>query len=151
MHIKSVELGRDHGFPWRDLVVHVDRIPDLDNFVFDAFTTDLGITLYIGTFGDLVKFYAHDPNSETGFGGRTFTLRMRDESEVTIKGPWSSRASVINEYFPELRCSEIILTEEGSRSRIAGYCAREALFARLCHDAGGLFIHAGAHRFYATA
>ena len=36
-------------------------------------------------------------NSDTkGYGGRTFTLKMKDGTEKSLKGPWSSRAGVMN-------------------------------------------------------
>ena len=46
------------------------------------------------------SFFAHSPGNQTGFGGREFTLQMQDGDAKTIKGPWSSRCSVMNMYFP---------------------------------------------------
>lgn len=121
MKILNVELDPPHGFPWRDLVITVDHIPSLDEYRFDSFETDQGTVLYVAEHNDFVKFFAHNPNAENGFGGATFELTMRDGSVRTIKGPWSSRASVINEYFPELECTEVVLkTADRPNSRLHG-------------------------------
>ena len=151
MLIRKVEIGQDCGFPWRDLRVHVDKVPEGSEFIYEAIPLDdEGRTLYIGTHGCLVRQYVHNPHNETGFGGATFTLRMRTGGEVTIKGPWSSRASVVNEYRPELRCCEVVLIEDGHRCGLAGINVTESTCKYLADMAGARVVDESDDRFYAT-
>lgn len=150
MLIRKVEIGRDCGFPWRDLRVHVDKVPECSEFIYEAIPLEDDRVLYIGTYGSLVRQYVHNPHCETGFGGAKFTLRMRTGGEVTIKGPWSSRASVVNEYRPELRCCEVVFVEDGHRCGLAGINVTESVFKYLADMAGARVVDDGDDRFYAT-
>lgn len=150
MLIRKVEIGRECGFPWRDLRVHVDAVPELDEFIFEEFQLDHGSTLYVGTCGVLVRQFAHSEDNETGFGGAIFALRMRNGETRMIKGPWSSRASVVNEYCPELRCCEVVFVEDGHRCGLAGINVTENTFRHLAEMAGARVVDDGGDRFYAT-
>jgi hypothetical protein len=56
-----------------------------------------------------VDFY-HYVGPSDGYGGRHFTITMKDGSEKILEGPWSSRASVMNrEGFTP--CIEATITE----------------------------------------
>lgn len=151
MLIKNVELEAFRGFPWRDLRVTVDRIPELNEFIFEAFPTGDGSTLYVGTCGVLVRQFVHNPSNEHGFGGSKLTLRMRNGETVTIKGPWSSRAEVTNEYCPDVRCCEVVLLEDDRRCGIAGINVTEPTFRELARMAGARVVEEGPYNFYATA
>lgn len=154
MLIKRVELEqRNFGFPWHDLKLYVDKCPSLEEFVFRAIDLGGGSTLYAGHMPDgiLTCQYAHTPGNETGFGGRRFTLNMEDGSQVEIKGPWSSRSSVLNEYCPELRSCEVVLYQDGYSSGLACYNVKEAAFEHLVEMAGNALVRReGEHRFYAV-
>lgn len=103
-----------------DLVIHLaHEAPGLDQYRFDALELECGTVLYYGTCGQLVRFFAHDPSNESGFGGGEFVLTMHDGSQRTIRGPWSSRSSVMNEHgFGP--CTEVTLREPGMRSGLCG-------------------------------
>ena len=49
----------------------------------------------------LVRFFSHSPDNESGSGGRTEIVKMVNGKQHTVKGVWSSRASVMNEFFPD--------------------------------------------------
>lgn len=150
MLIRKVEIGRNCGFPWRDLRVHVDRVPGLEEFLFEAIPLEDDCTLYVGTHGALVRQFVHNPHNETGFGRGMFTLRMRTGGEVTINGPWSSRASVTNRYRPELRCCEVVFIEDGHRCGLAGINVTESTFRELAEMAGAEVVEEDENHFYAT-
>lgn len=58
----------------------------------------------------LVDFF-HYKQPGDGYAGRSFHLTMKDGSEKVLKGPWSSRASVMNrEGF--VHCIEATITED---------------------------------------
>jgi hypothetical protein len=48
----------------------------------------------------LVSFFYHALHDQSGSGGRVFHLPMEDGTVKSIKGPWCSSASMMNEYFP---------------------------------------------------
>jgi hypothetical protein len=43
-----------------------------------------------------VQFFAWDGGQQNGFNGRHYDIETVDGEEVTLKGPWSSRAGVMN-------------------------------------------------------
>jgi len=65
----------------------------------------------------LCSFYFYTGPS-TGFGGRTFTLKMKDGTTKDLIGPWSSGYHNTNNWFPECTCCTI---EVGGRERPARY------------------------------
>ena len=42
------------------------------------------------------NFFYHHQHNQEGYGGRIFDLDMVDGTKASIKGPWSSRAEVMN-------------------------------------------------------
>jgi hypothetical protein len=55
-------------------------------------------TLYVGERPDgFVHFMLHRPTDETGYGGAVIPVQTK-AGAFTIKGPWSSRAGVVNAY-----------------------------------------------------
>ena len=48
--------------------------------------------------------------NDGGFYGRTFDITMFDGRKVKLLGPWSSRCSLVNEYF-ETHCIEVAITD----------------------------------------
>jgi hypothetical protein len=65
--------------------------------------------LYYGITNDQVSFFAYDPSKPNGYGGRSFTLPMKDGSVKIIDGPWASRAGVVNNFFSQ--CIDVELTD----------------------------------------
>jgi len=56
-----------------------------------------------------VSFYFYEkPGS--GYGGSHIHVKMKDGTEETLIGPWSSRAGVANKFFPH--CVEVIYTTD---------------------------------------
>lgn len=74
--------------------------------IYDKYEVDAALTLYrsIDKFG-IAKYMSHVRFNECGYGGKVFTLQVRDGEGFEnyhleqIKGPWSSRASVMNVFF----------------------------------------------------
>lgn len=50
--------------------------------------------------GDVGSFYCLSDN-QNGFGGHTYKFKMFDGTTIEHKGPWSSRAGVINMLWPK--------------------------------------------------
>lgn len=82
-----------------ELNILVDEIIDHNLLKYKKNETNLGNVLYFGEYNGVVSFFCHSPKDESGYGGRTFTLTLEDNSKIDIKGPWSSRSGVMNRYF----------------------------------------------------
>ena len=80
------------------LELTVDALVPHDIFRYQSKEVN-GSTLYFASHNDSVSFYCHNPLNEHGYGGGLFRLTQIDGREVTIKGPWSSRAGVMNNHF----------------------------------------------------
>lgn len=117
MRILDARVSSHSYMPKFELLV--DRIPRLDELVFS--TKDVRDcygrhgTIYYAEHDGYVSFLYHDPNRETGFYGYVFTLNVRNDGGTIetrkIKGPWSSRSSVINrEGFGP--CVEVLMTDD---------------------------------------
>jgi hypothetical protein len=70
--------------------VLVDKIPNSSEFVYEQRDS-----CYFGENGGLVSYYSYR-GPDNGYGGRHFKLKMKDGTEKTLIGPWSSRSSVMN-------------------------------------------------------
>ena len=75
------------------LEVLVDKMPNHNDLRYECKEG-----LYFAEADGYVSFMYHsgNPEQQQGYGGRHFKLTMKDGSEVVLKGPWSSRASVAN-------------------------------------------------------
>jgi hypothetical protein len=91
------------------LVIAVEELPKDEEFSYASKPLTSGSVLYRAEHDGFVRFYLHNPHDEQGFGGRTFELRDHLGDTFKIKGPWSSRASVINRYF-QPHCTEVVFT-----------------------------------------
>lgn len=64
--------------------------------------------MYRGQLGDVIRFFYHVPENETGFGGALYHVTMMDGSKRVIRGPWSSHAGHLNVLFhdrePAIEC-----------------------------------------------
>ena len=74
--------------------MEVDKLPNRKDYRYRAYPV-AGGTLYVSDNTEIISFFYHDKNDETGYGGSSFTLIMEDGSEVTIKGPWSSNGTAV--------------------------------------------------------
>lgn len=86
----NLELGNHP-----DLKILMDQTP-----VFDCYS-ELKIgteTLYYCNKDGVFNYYLESPSNPHGFGGSTFSLRMKDGTTRNIKGPWSTRAGVLNRF-----------------------------------------------------
>lgn len=81
------------------LILVVDKLPDLKDLVYKVQSIGDN-TLYWAEKEGYVSFFLHNPKDESGFGGRVFTLLLESGEKIKIAGPWSSRSSVTNIYFP---------------------------------------------------
>lgn len=86
--------------------VLVDKIPESTELRYKCINR-----IYYAEKAGYVSFYYYNSPGE-GFGGSHFHITMDDESEMILKGPWSSRSGCANKYFPH--CMEIALIEEES-------------------------------------
>ena len=68
----------------------VDKLPDHKDLRYERRGN-----LYFAEKDGYADFYSYSRPDE-GFGGREFRLTMVDGSEAVLKGPWSSRAAVMN-------------------------------------------------------
>lgn len=75
------------------LEVLVDEIPSRDELRFEH---EDGI--WCGIKDGYASYYAYSGNgNDGGYSGRCYNITMRDGTEVTLKGPWSSRAGCANQ------------------------------------------------------
>lgn len=98
MNIEDIEIDWHLGFVNKPrLVIHV---PDGDMPFQDEYVYEKKGQLYFAEKDGYVSFFAYHGPGE-GYGGRVFSLKMKGGSIEELKGPWSSRCSVMNGYgFP---------------------------------------------------
>lgn len=104
------------------LVLLVDKIPDKSNIIHDIYEDEGGI-FYCGSSDDgVVNFCLKSRNNSDGYYGSEFKLKTK-HGEVSVIGPWSSRAGVANALFPQHTCVEVIVNDDKS-SFSKGYGGR---------------------------
>lgn len=81
-----------------ELQVLVDRIPKLEELVFDVKQVDESHALCFAEQDGYVAFYCDDAKDHHGYGGWTFEIRLKDGTTRTLRGPWSSSPSVMNDF-----------------------------------------------------
>ena len=118
MKIISSDVDWHEGWANRaNLVVTVDRVPSFDEGSYIELKRGIG-GLYWSDNDGMVHFFAHDKYNESGYGGREFTIQLENGDAKTIKGPWSSRASAMNNHFPH--SVDVTLIELDGHGRFAG-------------------------------
>lgn len=75
------------------------QYPNLKDYEFEKKDVGNQRTMYLGLLGDFARFFLHDAIDQCGFGGASYTLKMKDCTEETIIGPWSSNAGAVNRTF----------------------------------------------------
>lgn len=78
------------------LILYVDEIPDTSDLKFEG-SEEQGLW-YAEHESGYVQFFAWDGGQQDGYNGRHYDIETVDGEEVTLKGPWSSRAGVMNKY-----------------------------------------------------
>lgn len=117
MKLLHSEVDRHEGFANpASLLLTVDKLPDDSEFIYKEVVFK-DQTLYYAECDEIVRFYAHSPRNERGYGGRVFKLIMEDGTTKEIKGPWSSRAGAMNRYFPH--CVDCVIIEKSTGYRLA--------------------------------
>lgn len=97
--MNSYKVSVDWKLGWGNnpvFVVEGPTPPTAEKFIYKAIPINSNNTLYYGECVDFVNFLLDDILDQTGYGGVKFILEMGDGTERTIKGPWSTRESVIN-------------------------------------------------------
>ncbi|MDZ5810369.1 hypothetical protein U4E84_03245 [Halorubrum sp. AD140] len=75
------------------LQVVVDDIPSRDELRFEHEDS-----IYCGIKDGFASYYAWSGDgNDGGFSGRCFEITTIDDEQVTLKGPWSSRAGCVNQ------------------------------------------------------
>jgi hypothetical protein len=85
------------------LEILIDKWPDKAEFVFEKKTIGMdrgGVDLYFAKHKSGAVRFMCDSHNGKGYGGAVFILPLTDGTVATVKGPWSSRAGVMNLYFP---------------------------------------------------
>lgn len=76
-----------------DLVLHVTRIPRLEELKFDQ----RGYLYFAHTEEGYVRFFNWSgKGNDGGYGGMDFSITMLDGSKKTLRGPWSSGSYATN-------------------------------------------------------
>ena len=114
------------------LVLIVDKMPDSMEIEYEVKDN-----LYWGEKNGIVSFFSHSPENQRGYGGREFDLKMKDGSFVTIKGPWSSRAGAMNNYFPH-SVDVTVKETEGEFPRLSFATAVTVELARQAAELAGV-------------
>lgn len=105
------------------LVIHVDHWPRGEEFQYQVLNRQ-GSNLYWAQHPDgAVSFHCHNLSNENGYGGAIFKLNMLDGSTKEIRGPWSSRSGVMNNYFPH--STEVQIKEESTGYNLGGHISIE--------------------------
>ena len=115
-------------FGWANrprLEITVDRIPKLEEMEFDLHVLGDDHTLYWAEKDGYVSFFSHSTRNERGYGGREYVLNLKGKQKTKIKGPWSSRAGAMNNYFPH-SVDVTIYEKEGDHPSL-GFSAHVAL------------------------
>ena len=105
------------------LQILVEKVFDISEFKYDV-KEGLKTDIYFAQLDGQVSYFAHNRNDETGFSGRTFGLPPAEENRVipyTIKGPWASRSSAMNNHFLHSMEASLIDEEEGFKRGFTFY------------------------------
>lgn len=84
------ELGNDP-----QLILYVDEVLNYTDLEFEG-SREQGFWYGEDDDTGYVEFFAWSGGEQDGFGGRHYEIETVDGEEVTLKGPWSSRAGIAN-------------------------------------------------------
>ena len=102
------------------LEIMVDQIPFLESMRFEHRHFDTQRDLWFAHKDGYVKFFAWSgPENEGGYYGAEFLITLVDGSNVVLKGPWSSRTGIMNQFFIP-QCIDAHLNTEDDPYFLAG-------------------------------
>lgn len=78
------------------LILEVDALPRRDELRYEG-SVEEGLW-YAEHEDGYVDFFAWDGGQQNGYAGRHFDITTIDGEQITLKGPWSSRAGVMNKH-----------------------------------------------------
>ena len=91
------------------LQILVDKIPDRKDLTYTC-RRGRGINLYFAEKDGYVSFFAWSGHgNDGGYGGSEWDIKV-GRKIVRVKGPWSSRPGVMNQYFTQ--CMEAAMTND---------------------------------------
>lgn len=89
----------------------VDKIPPREDLIYERRGREGGFGLYMAVLDGYAHFYAwRGSGDDGGFYGMEFPI-MTTTGPVTLKGPWSSRAGIMNRYF-EQQVVDVSITDD---------------------------------------
>jgi len=109
MQILDIQIDKHpvKHYPRFDIYLLVDKIPDRLEMRFQQKGNR-----WFAEHGGYVRYFGWEPGGNNGgFYGRHFDIITKDETKVTLLGPWSSRSSAMNKegFTPSL---EVSITED---------------------------------------
>jgi hypothetical protein len=94
--------------------------PGLDGFAFEQRGQ-----MFVAERDGIVRFYYEDEDDGTGYG--FLTLPMRDGTQRPLRRAWSSRAGVVNRYYPERHVIDVTVGEREDQRCKGGWRSGYAL------------------------
>ena len=97
------------------LEILVEKVLNVSDFRYDLIDRERS-DLYFGYRDGQVSYFVHDKNNERGFGGATYILSPAEPNRripYKVKGPWTSRSSVMNNFFKHSMEARLIDNEAG--------------------------------------
>lgn len=87
---------------WQEKYSHPPRMDILvesiqDELLYEKHLVGDDHILYYGESPEgYVNYYVHNPADQSGFGGRLFRFKLYNGTTEVVRGPWSSRAGIVN-------------------------------------------------------
>jgi hypothetical protein len=107
------------------LEVAVDSMPERDDARFRGYPIG-NKYLYVGESGGRVWFYSWSGDgNDGGFSGRCYEVNMEDGTTEVLKGPYSSRAGIVNKY-TDTDCVKVHQIEGSGLLHVTKELAQEA-------------------------
>jgi len=87
----------------------VDKIPTTSEMRFENKES-----MWVAYNDGYVEFYSHTGRDENqrGFGGAVYDITLVDGTKKSLRGPWSSRAGVVNAIFPDRPVVDVMITDD---------------------------------------
>lgn len=116
------------------LQIVVDKIPADEELIYEK----KGVSLWFAEKDGYVRFFSsRGEENGKGYCGRCFQIKTKGGEEVTLRGSWSSRAGLINNYFTP-QCLEVLIKTSSNSNGCWHSGAVTLLFAlkaiKLCEE-----------------
>lgn len=139
--LKATVVQMPYNSQHLDIIVSIDgEIPSYQDIRYEARPIDKrGSILYRGQHEDgRVSFFCQ-ADDKSGFGGAEYPITLLDGTKVTLKGPWSSRAGVVNAIFHDRPpCVECVTTDSVGIALLVSMIEAAGVFLECVHDAGDI-------------